>query len=166
MPTVTKKKPGDWKAIIASSLDWEQAHVSLGHALKGLPAKLRASRPERFEHSVWDLTEHIRLAQQDLLDFLTNPQYEEKLKWPDDYWPRPGARPTAKQWNASLAQIRRDTQAIARFTTAYGGDLTGRILRGTGQTYLRTVLVALAHTSYHTAQIVDVRRALDSWPPA
>jgi DinB superfamily len=163
MPTRTK--PGDWKAIIASSLDWEQAHVSLEHALKGLPAKLRASRPEGFEHSVWDLVEHIRLGQQDLLDFLANPEYEETLKWPDDYWPRPGARPTARQWNTSLADIHRDTQAIAKFTTEFGGDLTKRIPHGTGQTYLRTVLVALVHNSYHTAQLVDVRRALGSWPP-
>jgi len=161
----TRTKPGDWKAIVASSLDWEQAHVSLEHALKSLPAKLRAGRPQGFEHSVWDLVEHIRLAQQDLLDFLTNPEYEEKLKWPADYWPRPGARPTAKQWNASLADIQRDTQAIAKFTTEYAGDLTKRIPHGTGQTFLRTVLVALVHNSYHTAQIVDVRRALGSWPP-
>jgi len=161
----SKKKPGNWKAIVASSLDWEQAHVSLEHALKGLPAKLRTSRPEGFEHSVWDLVEHMRLAQYDLLDFLTNAHYEEKLKWPDDYWPRPGARLTAKQWNSSLDQIRRDTQAIAQFTTRYRGDLTERIPHGTGQTYLRTVLVALVHNSYHTAQIVDVRRALGSWPP-
>ncbi len=161
----TKTKPGEWKAIIASSLDWEQAHVSLEHALQGLPATLRAVRPQGLDHSLWDLVEHIRLAQQDLLDFLTNPKYEEKLKWPDDYWPRPGAKPTARQWSASLAQISRDTQAIAQFTAKYRGDLTQRIPHGTGQTYLRTVLVALVHNAYHTAQIVDVRHLLGAWPP-
>ena len=78
---------------------------------------------------------------------------------------RRSARLTAKQWNSSLAQIRRDTRAIARFTIRHPGDLTERIPHGTGQTYLRTVLVALVHNSYHTGQIVDVRRALGSWPP-
>jgi uncharacterized damage-inducible protein DinB len=161
-----QKRRNDWKAIVASALDWEQAHVSLDRALKGLPPALRARRPAGFPHSVWDLVEHIRLAQHDLLDFCTDPRYEEALKWPDDYWPRDGAAPTERTWKASLAQIRRDTRALARFTTGFRGDLSARIPHGTGQTYLRTVLVAVVHASYHTAQIVDVRRLLGAWPGA
>lgn len=153
-----------WKAIVASSLDWEQAHVSLERALYALKPALRTKRPKAFEHSVWDLVEHIRLAQHDLLDFLRNPRYKERLTWPDDYWPKRGAKPSGRQWNASLAQIRRDTRAVARFATSFRGDLTRRIPHGTGQTYLRTVLVTVLHNSYHTAQVVDVRRALGAWP--
>jgi len=161
-----EKRAGGWKAIVASALDWEQAHVSLDHALKGLPPALRARRPRGFPHSVWDLVEHIRLAQRDLLDFCTNPRYEETLEWPRDYWPRPGTRPSTRAWKTSLAQIRRDTRAFARFATGFRGDLSARIPHGTGQTYLRTVLVAVVHASYHTAQIVDVRRLLGAWPGA
>ena len=127
---------------------------------------LRTRRPKGFPHSAWDLVEHIRLAQYDLLDFLRNPRYRHALKWPDDYWPKKNAKPTGRQWNASLAQIRRDTKAIARFTTGFRGDLSKRIPHGTGQTFLRTVLVAVVHNSYHTAQIVDVRRLLGAWPGA
>jgi len=159
-----KKRPAAWKAIVASSLDWEQAHVSFDRAVQGLPAALRARRPKGFPHSVWDLVEHIRIAQHDLLDFCTNPRYAEVLEWPDDYWPRPGATPSARAWQASLARIRRDRRALARLTTGFRGDLSARIPHGTGQTYLRTVLVAVVHTSYHTAQIVDVRRLLGAWP--
>lgn len=158
--------PRDWKAIVASSLDWEQAHVSFDHAVRGLPAGLRTRRPKGYEHSVWDLVEHIRLAQHDLLDFLTNPRYAEALQWPDDYWPKAHARPSDRQWKASLAQIRRERRALARFTTGFGGNLAGRLPHGTGQTYLRTVLVAVVHASYHTGQIVDVRRLLGAWPPS
>lgn len=161
-----RARPGDWKAIVASSLDWEQAHVSLDHALRGLPPALRARRPKGFAHSVWDLVEHIRLAQRDLLDFCMNPRYEETLKWPDDYWPERGAKPSERAWTASLAQIGRDRRALARFTTRFSGDLSKRIPRGTGQTYLRTVLVAVVHAAYHTAQIVDVRRLIGAWPEA
>lgn len=164
MPKETR--PLNWKEIVASSLDWEQAHVSLERAVKGLPVKLRTRRPKGFPHSVWDIVEHIRLAQGDLLDFLRNPRYKEALKWPDDYWPKRSAKPTGRQWNASLAQIRRDARAVARFTTKFRGDLTKRIPLGTGQTYLRTVLVTVVHNSYHTAQIVDVRRLLGAWPAA
>jgi uncharacterized damage-inducible protein DinB len=164
MPKQTRS--ADWKSIVASSLDWEQAHVSFDHAVQGLPPNLRTRRPRGFGHSVWDLIEHIRIAQHDLLDFCTHPRYEETLEWPDDYWPRRGAKPSERAWKASLAGIRRDRRALARFTTEFRGDLSGRIPHGTGQTYLRTVLVAVVHASYHTAQIVDVRRLLGAWPPA
>ena len=73
-----------WRAIVASSLDWEQAHASLDSAVKGLPAELRGKRPDNFPHSVWELLDHIRRTQTDLLEFCRNPKYEE-LKWPDDY---------------------------------------------------------------------------------
>ncbi|HVZ48859.1 MAG TPA: DinB family protein [Gemmatimonadaceae bacterium] len=163
MPKQTKATT--WRAIVASSLDWEQAHVSFAKAVQYLPAALRTRRPQGFEHSVWDLVEHIRLAQHDLLDFLRNPRYTERLTWPDDYWPKRNAKPGTREWNASVAQVARDTRAVARFATAFRGDLTARIPRGTGQTYLRTVLVTVAHNAYHTGQIVDVRKAMGAWPP-
>jgi uncharacterized damage-inducible protein DinB len=150
-------------AIVASALTWEQAHVSLEHALEGLPAKLRGARPAHYPRSVWELVEHIRRTQNDLLEFCTNPEYEETLKWPDDYWPSTPAPASAAEWNASLAAIRRDAAALAEFTTTHAATLEEKIPRGKGQTYLRTVLVAVDHTSYHVAQIVAVRRLLGAW---
>jgi len=73
-----------WKAIVASSLDWEQAHLSLENAVKDLPANLRGSRPEGLPHSPWELVEHIRIAGYDLLDFCRNADYSHDLDWPDD----------------------------------------------------------------------------------
>jgi uncharacterized damage-inducible protein DinB len=150
-------------AIVASSLSWEQAHVSLDHALKDLPAKLRGVRPDQLPYSVWELVEHIRIAQHDLLDFCVNPQYEETLKWPDGYWPSSPAPASDAEWKESLAAIRRDTAALAEFATTNAGTLEQKIPRGTGQTYLRTVLVAMDHASYHVGQIVMVRRLLGAW---
>ena len=79
-------KKEEWRTIVASSLDWEQAHASLESALKGLAPELRGKRPTGFPHSAWDLLEHIRITQRDLLEFVQNPSYEEKLEWPKDYW--------------------------------------------------------------------------------
>src|SRR6185436_1720349 len=94
---MTKKE--EWRSIVASSLDWEQAHASLESAIKGLMAEQRGKRPPGFPHSVWELLEHIRITQRDLLDFVQNPAYEEKLEWPKDYWP-PNAGPASeKAWN-------------------------------------------------------------------
>src|SRR4051812_11728893 len=151
-----------WRATIGSSLDWEQAHASIDTAIKGLPAELRGRRPENFPHSVWELVEHIRLAQRDLLDFMTEPTYRE-LAWPQDYWSKDVAPPSDEAWKESLTAIRRDRNALAELATGLDRDLAEKIPRGTGQTYLRTLLVAIDHTSYHVGQIVAVRRLLDAW---
>jgi uncharacterized damage-inducible protein DinB len=156
----------DWRAIVASSLDWEQAHARLESVVKGLAVPLRGERPAGYPHSVWELLEHIRITQHDLLDFCQNPEYEEKLAWPHDYWPPTPAPPTAEAWDESIQDSRRDREALARFTTESQLDLTAKIPHGTGQTYLRTILVAVDHASYHVGQIVSVRRLLGAWPAA
>lgn len=154
--------PNSWRDIVASALDWEQAHASLDSAIDGLPAELRGTRPDGLAHSIWELIEHIRIAQEDLLEFCVNPNYKE-LKWPDEYWPPTPAPPSDQAWKESLAAIKRDAEAFAGFTRNDPRDLTLTIPHGTGQTYLRTVLVAMDHTSYHVGQILDVRRLLGSW---
>jgi len=155
----------EWRTIVASSLDWEQAHSSLENALKGLPTELRGRRPSGFPHSAWELLEHIRITQHDLLEFLQNPDYEEKLQWPKDYWPANAAPASEKAWNETVAGWRKDRMALERFTTDSEIDLTAKIPHGTGQTYLRTVLVAVDHAAYHVGQIVTVRQLIGAWPP-
>ena len=158
-------KKEEWRTIVASSLDWEQAHASLEHALRGLAPELRGKRPTGSPHSVWELLEHIRITQRDLLDFVQNPSYEEKLQWPKDYWPPTPAPASEKAWNETIAAWRKDRMALERFTAESDVDLTSKIPRGSGQTYLRTILVAVDHASYHVAQIVGVRQSIGAWPP-
>lgn len=155
-----------WKRIVASSLDWEEAHLNLESALQGLPADLRVRRPDGLPHSPWQLVEHIRIGLHDLLDFCRNPSYVHALKWPDDYWPSPEQKPSDREWNESMSSIRLDIDALKEFTTEPGRDLSAKIPHGTGQTYLRTVLVAADHASYHSGELVAVRRLLGAWPPA
>ncbi len=152
----------NWRGIVASSLNWEQAHATVGGAIEGLAPELRGRRPDNFPHSCWELLDHIRRTQFDLLDFMRNPDYKE-IKWPDEYWPKQPAPKDDAEWNDAVAQIHRDAKALADFTTSFDSDLTSKIPHGTGQTYLRTVLVAVDHTSYHVGQILAVRRLLGSW---
>jgi len=154
-----------WQKIVASALDWDQAHITLDGALKGLTPEDRGRRPEGYPHSVWQLVEHLRIAQHDLLDFCRNPKYSHDLKWPDDYWPADPAPSNDAAWRTSLKELRADNEAFAKFTSTTRIDLTKKIPHGTGQTYLRTVLVAIDHAAYHLGQIVDVRRLIGSWPP-
>ena len=152
-----------WAAIVASALTWEEAHASVDRAVKGLKPALRGKRPANYPHSAWELLDHIRRTQRDLLEFCTNPKYHEP-KWPEDYWPSSPEPPSDAAWTACVAAIRADGQALADFTVKNVPTLTEKIPHGTGQTYLRTVLVAVDHASYHVGQIVAVRRLLGAWP--
>jgi uncharacterized damage-inducible protein DinB len=153
----------DWRHIVASALDWEQAHAKFDSAVANLPGNLRGRRPENFPHSAWELVDHIRRTQHDLLEFCTNENYHEP-KWPDDYWPPTPAPEHDAAWNECIEAYHRDNAALAKFTVDESRDLTAKIPHGTGQTYLRTVLVAVDHTSYHVGQIIAVRRLLGAWP--
>lgn len=151
-----------WRGIVASSLDWEQAHASFDSAIDELPPYLRGERPNDFPHSVWELVDHIRRTQHDLLEFCTNPKYEEP-KWPDDYWPKTAAPPNEAAWQEAVDDYHRDRKALADFATDDARDLTQTIPHGSGQTYLRTILVAVDHAAYHVGQIIAVRRLLGAW---
>jgi uncharacterized damage-inducible protein DinB len=150
------------RAQLADFLDWKNAHVGLDDALKGIPPRLRGAVPAGFAHSVWQIVEHIRIAQHDILDFCTNADYEE-MKWPDDYWPKAPAPKNAAAWRAALADYRRDRKALQRLAADRRIDLFAKIPHGSGQTYIRELLLVADHTAYHVAQIVDVRRALGNW---
>jgi uncharacterized damage-inducible protein DinB len=123
----------------------------------------RGARPPGFEHSIWQQVEHIRLAQNDILEFCVNPAYEHTMKWPDDYWP-PAEPADAKAWDESLAAYARDLEAMKRVARETP-DLSALVPTGKGsQTYLRAILLVLDHTSYHVGQLLEVRRALGIWP--
>ena len=148
---------------LADFLDWHNAHVSLDDAVSGMPVKLHGLIPAGFAHSAWEVLEHIRIAQADILDFCVNAKYEEKLKWPDDYWPRTPAPASPAAWDSSIAAIRRDRAAMQRLARDTTVDLFAKIPHGSGQTYIREILLVVDHAAYHVAQIVDVRRALGDW---
>jgi hypothetical protein len=151
------------REIVASTLDWEQAHVGLERALAGLPHELRGRRPEGAPFSVWEELEHIRIAQRDLLDFCRDPDYAHDLAWPDDYWPATPEPPSAEAWEDSVEAVRRDREELKRWTVDSGVELTDEIPWGEGQTWLRTVLVAADHAAYHVGQIVLIRKLMGAW---
>jgi DinB superfamily len=143
-------------------LDWEEAHVGFDKAVDGIPADKRGARATGFDHSPWQLVEHMRLAQDDILDFCVNPDYTHNLKWPDDYWPAQTPSSDAA-WRESLllfANSREKMKALASDVP----DLTAKVPTGKGnQTYLRAILLLADHNAYHVGQLVAVRRALGIW---
>jgi hypothetical protein len=146
-------------------LDWEEAHVGFDKAVAGIPPDLRGARAPGFDHSAWQLVEHLRLAQFDLLDFARNSSYEHTLKWPDDYWPSNPAPPDAAAWDTSIATFHRDQAAMKALVADESVDLFARVPTGKpNQTVLRAILLTADHNAYHVGQLVAVRRALGIWP--
>jgi hypothetical protein len=150
------------RAQLRTLLDWEDAHVSFDSAIEGLPAKLRGVAPKGLPYSIWQLVEHLRLVQYDILDFCVNAGYEERA-FPDDYWPKTAEPPSAKAWDKSVADLRRDREALAALADDRDVDLFAKIPHGSGQTYLRELVLVADHTAYHVGEIVAIRRLLGAW---
>jgi hypothetical protein len=147
---------------LADTLSWGHAHVDFDKAVEGIPAEVRGRRPPGLPHSPWEILEHVRIAQEDILDFCRNPQYAER-KWPDEYWPSSPEPPDPRAWDASVAAFRRDRDVMRHLATDPKVDLTAKIPHGTGQTFLREVLLILDHNAYHVGELVAARRALGAW---
>jgi hypothetical protein len=143
-------------------LAWGDAHVDYDRAVAGLAPGLRGVRPDGLPYSPWELLEHLRITQHDILDFSRNPQYAE-LSWPEDYWPPAAAPPDAHAWDRSVAAFQADREALQALAADAEIDLFARIPHGQGQTYLREILLAADHAAYHVGQLVTVRRLLGAW---
>ena len=148
---------------LAAVLSWKDAHADFDAAIANMPSALRGARPENMPYSAWQLLEHLRIAQHDILDFCVNPRYEE-MKWPDDYWPKSPEPPDAAAWEESIRQYREDRAALERLATDPNVDLFAKIPHGSGQTYLRELLLVADHGAYHVGELIVLRRLLKIWP--
>jgi hypothetical protein len=104
----------------------------------------------------------MRIAQWDILDFSRNEKYAH-LKWPDDYWPKTPAPPSASTWDKSVKSFQEDLSAMKSLVSNEKTDLFSKISWGEEQTILREALLIADHNSHHLAQIIDVRRLLGIW---
>jgi hypothetical protein len=142
-----------------------QAHATFASAVKGMPAKLRGVVPEGLPYSAWQIVEHIRIAQRDILDFSRNSDGSYKpRKWPDTYWPKSPEPPSEDAWDESIQQIAEDREAFKTLlNTASDKELVAPFAWGDGQTLLREALLIADHDAYHTGELIVVRRLLGAW---
>jgi hypothetical protein len=138
------------------------AHADLDSALADFPPKLRGKKPKGAEHTAWQLLEHIRIAQRDILEFSRNAKHVSP-KWPEGYWPETEALPSAAAWNTSIRKVRADQKAMEKLVASKKTDLFAPIPHGTGQTLLREALLLADHNAYHIGQLVLLRRLLGAW---
>jgi len=157
--------PAPLRRQLADLLGSSDAHGDFDTTVAGLAPELRGRRPPGLPHSPWELLEHLRFTQHDILEFCRNAAYEEPT-WPADYWPASAGPPRAEDWDASLAAFRRDREALRELATDPAVDPFATIPHGSGQTYLRELLLVADHNAYHLGQLVLTRRLLGAWPPA
>ena len=157
---MAKQETFSLRKHLADLLRMKGAHVNLEAAVSGFPAALRGVKPPGAPHSAWQLLEHLRLAQEGILDFSRNPKYREK-KVPDDYWPATEAPPSEEAWEASIAQFQKDMKEMQELVADTRLDLLAKIPHGSGQTLLREALLVADHNAYHLGQLVFLRKMLE-----
>jgi hypothetical protein len=138
------------------------AHVPFDEALKNIPFDLLGEKPAGLPYSIWQITEHIRIAQWDIVEFSKNARHVSP-KWPDAYWPSSVKPASQKEWKNCLEEIKKDRYSFVEFIEKAGEDIYKPFTHGNGQTLLSEALVLADHNSYHTAEIIILRRLLQDW---
>jgi hypothetical protein len=138
------------------------AHADFKDTVQDFPAELRGKRPKGSPHSPWELLEHLRIVQWDILEFSRDPDHNSP-KFPDGYWPANPEPPDPKAWDHTVHLFCQDLQSLCALVADDATDLNARIPHGTGQTVLREALLAADHNDYHMGQIVLLRRILGAW---
>ncbi len=138
------------------------AHADFETAIKDLAPNLRGKTPKDAEHSPWQLLEHMRIAQWDILEFIRNPDHVSP-EFPEGYWPKSQTPTNKTAWDKSATAFRADHNALIKLVENESTDLFSKIPHGDGQTALRELLLAADHTAYHLGALVLVRRLLGAW---
>ena len=138
------------------------AHETFDKVTADWPAKLRGVKPTGAPHSAWQLLEHLRICQWDILEFSRRADHVSP-SFPDGYWPKSEAPPDEAAWDKSLASFKADRAEMEKLVASPKTDPFARIKHGDGQTILREALMLADHNSYHLGQLVLLRRLLGEW---
>ena len=142
---------------LVAMLQTGHAHVSFETAVAGWDIELRGVRPEGGGHTAWELVEHLRIAQWDILEFSRSADHVSP-DFPDGYWPPSPAPPGAGDWDRSVGRFAADLEAMQALVSDPARDLYERIPHGEGQTLLREALTLASHNSYHVGQLMSLRK--------
>lgn len=151
------------KKHLLNLLSFEGAHIGFDEAVRGLGPKLRAKKIKGSPHTIWDLVEHMRIAQWDILEFSRDGKHVSP-KFPEGYWPKPNTPPTDTAWKKSIAGFRHDLGEMKKLVEEADEEkLYAPIAHGDGQTLLREALLIADHNAYHLGQVVSLRKMLGAW---
>jgi len=147
---------------VVNLIEKGNAHASLDNALKSIPFSLLGEKPGNLPYSIWQLAEHIRIAQWDILEFSRNAKHVSP-KWPDGYWPKEKAPKSKAAWQKCIDSIQSDRNAFIELIKNAGDALYDVFEHGDGQSLLKEAFVLADHNSYHTGELIIIRRLLNAW---
>jgi hypothetical protein len=151
------------KDHLVKLLEGRQAHLNAEDILTGVPFEAQGRRVKRAPHTLWQLLEHLRIAQWDILEFSRNPDHISP-DFPQGYWPSGDVPPDEESWDRGLAGFKTDLKAMQALVADPSTDLYSPISHGDGQTILREALLVADHNAYHLGQVLLVRRLLGCQP--
>jgi hypothetical protein len=143
-------------------LEGGHAHAKFDHAVADFPKDRLGTRPAGAPYSAWELVEHMRIAQHDMVHFSRSASHVSP-EWPGGYWPRHPAPEHAGDWDKSLRAFRKDLEEFVALIRDPARDLYQTFPWGSGQTLMREALQIADHNAYHLGQLILVRRLLGSW---
>lgn len=155
---------GPLREHLVRLLTKEQAHAGFERAVTDFPEPLRRIKLPNAPYTPWQLLEHLRIAQWDILEFCRNPRHVSPA-WPQGYWPPTEAPPDGAAWERSAQAFRADLGAMVALVKDSRTDLFARIPHGEGQTILREAMLVADHNAYHVGQLILLRRLAGSWEP-
>lgn len=150
------------RSLLLEQLEGRNAHVDFSQAVQGLTYKQAGIRVEDVPHTIWELIDHIRIAQNDILEFCKNPDYEA-LDWPSDYWPENSRPESQEKFEASVQAVLDGIENMKELIRDPQNNLQQPFSHGDGQTLFREAMLIVDHNAYHIGQIVLIRRLLGSW---
>ncbi len=150
------------RALLLEQLEGRNAHIDFNQAVQGLTYKQTGIKVEGLPHTIWELIEHIRIAQADILEFCKNPDYEA-IDWPNDYWPESHKPDSKEELEASIQAVRDGLKEMLEIIRDEEHNLQVPLSHGSGQTLFREAMLIVDHNAYHIGQIVQIRRLLGSW---
>lgn len=147
------------RSQLATAMSGRESHIDFDSALKDFPVSARSAKPAGAPHTAWQLLEHMRIAQHDILEFSRNPKHKSP-PWPEGYWPKTEAPPDEKAWDATVASFKKDAKDFAKLVEDAHQDLFKPFEHGDGQTLLREALLVATHNSYHLGQLVFLKKTV------
>ncbi|HEX9656700.1 MAG TPA: DinB family protein [Bacteroidota bacterium] len=135
------------------------AHLGFDEAISRFPLSFVGQKVHGVPYTAWQLLEHLRIAQWDILEFSRDPKHVSP-EWPEGYWPKEFAPRDPGMWNTSATSFQKDLSQFQNLVSDETKDLFAKIPHGTGQTLLREALLIADHNAYHIGQIVLLGRAL------
>jgi hypothetical protein len=161
MPQKSPKESNSLRKELISHLTVDHAHAGFDAAVEGFPADLRGKRPDDLPHSAYQVVEHLRIAQWDIIEYALNPKHKSP-DFPDGYWPKTPEPPDAKAWDKSIASFRADRKKLVAALEKH--DILAPIKHANNQSLADKTMLLIDHNAYHLGQLILLRRLLNAWP--